>query len=195
MLTIELVSKTCWFSNARSNSTDAQWNNLKRITSSKFHKRCGICGGVVECHEIWNYDDTNKIQKLDGLIALCPSCHQVKHMGLANIQGNGEIATKHLANVNKWSVEHAKNYVREQFLIWEERSQHDWVLDISWLEQYGVRHEDHERKETQNNADNIEISALEPMLEVENTTSQHTQAKGMMYRVYVHLKSLLQGGK
>jgi 5-methylcytosine-specific restriction endonuclease McrA len=75
---------------------------LRKRTYRQANYRCQVCGGrgskhPVECHEIWHYDDENKIQKLMGLIALCPSCHQVKHIGLAQIQGKGEEANRHLA--------------------------------------------------------------------------------------------------
>jgi len=69
----------------------SRFSNLVRDMSTdgkKAENLCETCGGCgpqypVECHEIWNYDDTRLIQKLDGLIALCPDCHEVKHIGLA----------------------------------------------------------------------------------------------------------------
>lgn len=38
----------------------------------------------VECHEVWDYDDDRKIQRLERRVALCPACHEVKHAGLAS---------------------------------------------------------------------------------------------------------------
>lgn len=143
-LTIELVPATCWFSNVRSHVTNTHWNELKKITSSKANKRCEVCGGrgpkwPIECHEIWNYDDSNKVQTLKGLMALCPVCHEVKHMGLANIKGRGKIASQHLAKVNNWNLSQTYEYIDKQFKIWEERSKFQWKLDVSWLEQYGIK--------------------------------------------------------
>lgn len=135
LLTIELVPQTCWFSNVRSEVSKEDWSNLKKMTFEKADKRCEICGGQgpnwpVECHEIWHYDDLNHIQKLVGLIALCPSCHEVKHRGYANTRGRGEIADQHLANVNQWTMPKTKRYVNDQFQVWKKRSQHEWQLDI-----------------------------------------------------------------
>lgn len=139
-LTIELVPSTCWFTNLRSELKQSQWDKLRRKTYRNAHYRCEICGGKgdthpVECHEIWHYDDEKHIQKLEGLIALCPACHEVKHIGLAGIKGRSKEAAAHLAFVNGWDIAQAKKYINQSFQKWEERSQHEWQLDITWLEQ------------------------------------------------------------
>jgi len=137
-LTIELVPSTAWFDNVRSNIDSFAWNKLKKNIAHKAKYRCAICGGhgdkwPVECHEIWQYDDQKYLQKLIGLIALCPACHAVKHLGHTNIIGKADEAINHLATINQWSHDEAVNYVNEQFQIWEERSKHNWELDLSWL--------------------------------------------------------------
>ena len=144
LLTIELVPQTCWFSNVRSEVSKEDWNRLKKQTYEKANNRCEVCAGrgpkwPVECHEIWNYDDHNHIQKLVGLIALCPSCHEVKHRGLANVKGRGEIADQHLAKVNQWTMPKTKQYVDDQFQVWKKRNKYEWELDISWLDQFGIQ--------------------------------------------------------
>lgn len=146
-LTIELVPKTAWFSNVRSMVSAKNWDILKKESYKKASHKCEICNGVgkkhpVECHEIWGYDDDKYIQKLLGLISLCPSCHEVKHMGLANIRGRTEIAIKHLAKVNDWGIKQANEYVIEQFTVWEERSLNDWDINLSWLTERGIEYKD-----------------------------------------------------
>src|SRR6266542_2374238 len=59
----------------------------------------------VECHEVWRYDDRTHVQMLVRMIALCPACHQVKHLGFANVKGKGTQARAHLARVNGWTLE------------------------------------------------------------------------------------------
>lgn len=142
-LTIELVPRTCWFKNVRSEVSAEDWNKLKKMTAQAAGNRCEICGGrgprwPVEAHEVWHYDDRDHVQKLAGLVALCPDCHSVKHMGLTISRGREEQALRHLARVNGWSVEDARLYVEVAFEVWSQRSNHDWTLDISWLEQHGV---------------------------------------------------------
>lgn len=142
-LTIELVPNTCWYSNVRSNVCKKDWDKLRHHIYKQAGHRCQVCGGVgqqhpVECHEIWNYNDQQHIQTLTGLIALCPACHECKHIGLAQIKDRGEIALQHLAKVNKWSIEQSEVYVSECFEVWQKRSQFKWELNISYLEQFGI---------------------------------------------------------
>ena len=141
MLTIELVPRTVWYSNLRSELSKEQWDFLRRACYRKAEYVCEICGGEgpkwpVECHEIWEFDDSQRTQTLKGLIALCPDCHSVKHIGLAGMLGKGQATRAHLARVNGWSAKQAQDCVRKAFALWEERSQHDWTLDISWIEQH-----------------------------------------------------------
>lgn len=142
-LSIELVPSTSWFANVRAVLTKKQWDAVKAQVAGKAWHTCEICGGVgpkhpVECHEIWNYDDDNSIQKLEGMIALCPDCHMVKHMGLAQVRGKSEEATLHLMKVNKINRKDAELYIKGVFFTWAHRSRKQWTLDISCLEEYGI---------------------------------------------------------
>ncbi|EOX8956814.1 HNH endonuclease [Enterobacter pasteurii] len=155
-LTIELVPRTCWFDNVRSAVSPSDWKRLRQQTARTAGWKCQVCGGKgprwpVECHEIWHYDDDRQCQTLTGLIALCPSCHQVKHMGLSELRGKKDEAVAHLALVNGWSLQGAFDYVDEAFDVWRERSRHAWQLDISWLETQGIKLRD----ETASEGDNI----------------------------------------
>lgn len=142
-LTIELVPQTCWFSNVRFEVGTADWDRLRKLASDAAEDRCEVCGRrgprwPVECHEIWEYDDEQHTQSLLGLTAICPACHEVKHIGLANIRGRGDIAARHLAKVNGWTAQEAERYIAEQFAVWERRSKYQWALDLGWLEQHGI---------------------------------------------------------
>jgi hypothetical protein len=142
-LEIELVPSSSWFNNVRAVVTAKQWNAIKSAVSSKAYDLCEICGGVgpkhpVECHEIWSYDEKKSIQKLEGMIALCPDCHQVKHFGFAQVQGKGDKALAHLMKINKLKKPEAEKYVKEAFELWSKRSQKSWTLDISHLKDYGI---------------------------------------------------------
>lgn len=135
-LTIELVPKTSWFSNVRSNVSDKEWDTIRRAAYKKANYRCEICGGKgtrhpVECHEIWEYNDKKNIQKLVRTIALCPNCHKVKHIGLNGRDENIEW----LAKVNKWDIDTANDYVDYVFSVWKTRSWKEWTLDLSWIKQ------------------------------------------------------------
>ncbi len=144
-LTIELVPKTAWFSNVRSMVSKKDWDKLRKEAYKQADYKCEICDGTgnrhpVECHEIWKYDDKNYVQKLMGMIALCPSCHEVKHIGFANTQGRGEVAEQHIAKVNRWTKAKTDKYVKEQFIKWRERSSFDWTIDLTWLEERDIEY-------------------------------------------------------
>lgn len=142
-LSVELVPKTAWLSNVRTLVTRAEWEMCKRFVRERSGDRCEICGGQgrrwpVECHETWLYDDETFTQKLTGLIALCPNCHQVKHLGFAEARGNLEAALHHLQVVNRWTRAQAMLYANAVFVVWRGRSEYQWTLDISYLETLGI---------------------------------------------------------
>jgi hypothetical protein len=142
-LTVELVPSTCWWSNVRSHVAPAVWERLRRTTAQAAGNRCEICGGrgrrhPVECHEVWDYDDQRRVQRLVRLIALCPACHEVKHLGLAAKRGRQSAALAHLARVNGWTSADAEAYAEVVFEQWAARSRYDWTLDCTVLEAQGV---------------------------------------------------------
>jgi len=143
LLDIELVPQSSWLNNVRSALTTKRWDIIRKQVYDQAWNVCRICGGTgpkhpVECHEIWQYDDKNMIQKLAGMIALCPDCHRVKHFGLAQIQHRGERALKHFMKVNKLSKQKALAHITAAFAAWEKRSAQTWKLDLSILSEYGI---------------------------------------------------------
>lgn len=137
-LTIELVPESCHFKNVRSEVSKEQWDRLRKQTYRAANYKCEICGGKgdkwpVECHEVWEYNEETQVQKLVRLIALCPACHEVKHLGLASLNGRFKEAVSHLMNVNNWSVSKTQDYLDEVQEDYERRSELDWNLDIGIL--------------------------------------------------------------
>lgn len=137
-LTVELVPKTSWCSNLRSELTKGQWDKVRKDSYRSSGYKCDCCGGIgpkhpVECHEIWDYNDDTKVQKLLGVTSLCPSCHEVKHIGRAIAVGKGDKALSHFVKVNKVSMIEANRYIEEAFNTYHERSNYDWKLDLTWL--------------------------------------------------------------
>lgn len=143
LLVVELVPRTSWYQNVRSHVSAAEWERLRKQTFARAGHRCEVCGGrgsrwPVECHEIFSYDDVQHIQRLERLAALCPACHEVKHIGLAGVRGRSRQALKHLARVNHWSTQDAEMYLEACFEQWHRRSLHEWSLDLSLLQRLGV---------------------------------------------------------
>jgi len=145
-LTIELVPRTSWYNNVRSNVSKERWDELRTHCYNKAGHKCEICDSTgkeqgfnhkVECHEIWEYDEYKHVQRLAGLIALCPLCHKVKHAGLAQINGEENLVISQLMKVNNMKEYEAIDYLAESFAIWDERSVFEWNVDISWLDKNG----------------------------------------------------------
>lgn len=149
-LTVELVPRTAWWTNVRSNVTPSQWRTCKQYSKGKTDGVCIICGDSglnqgrrypTEAHEIWSYDDTKKIQTLVDIIPICPRCHQCKHLGRSRSTMNpwqwGQLID-HFMRVNEFTDVQTERYLMAAFDLWELRSEHDWELDISFLERLGV---------------------------------------------------------
>jgi hypothetical protein len=143
-LTIEMVPESVWFSNVRDHVSGSTWKKIQQATFAAAGHRCEVCGGVghrhpVECHEIWHYDDAKSHQTLVGMQALCPRCHEVKHMGLANVRGRGAIAEAHLARINGWDRATAHNYAMDASRKCYARGRVEWTLDLSFLKtKFGI---------------------------------------------------------
>lgn len=135
-LLIELIPKTAWGKNVRTQFPKTVWDTLRKKQYQEAGFRCEICGasGKLECHEVWEYiEEPERVQKLVRLIALCPDCHAVKHMGRTSTLGEEafEHAVRHMMEVNGWNVFEARDHIEEAFVIWRQRSQYDWKLDTS----------------------------------------------------------------
>lgn len=140
-LTVELVPKSAWFQNVRSEFTKPQWDMIRRRSYRLANHRCQICGcnpDVLECHETWRWDADAMTQILTGFIALCPDCHKVKHAGLWINKGFKNLVIEHLAIVNSITAKEAELHVLESFITWRKNSEDPtkWKLDISYAHEY-----------------------------------------------------------
>lgn len=136
-LSIELVPRGAWFKNLRTMLQKSQWDALRMATYRRVNYRCEICGGKgqahpVECHEKWEYDDEKHTATLVGLLALCPACHECKHVGLAQVKGRLPQVIEHLAWVNEISAGAAHRMVDQAFNVWSARSEYEWTVNIDW---------------------------------------------------------------
>jgi len=141
-LRVELVPKTSWYRDLRELVDEETWNRISRQVARQAGDRCEICGGrgsgdrSVECHEVWRYDDRVRVQALVRVVALCPDCHTVEHMGFANLRGGGTAARAHLARVNGWTLAQTDAHIATAFRVWAQRNQGTWILDLEGLRPY-----------------------------------------------------------
>lgn len=151
-LMIDLIPKTSWGASLANSLTPKSWESIRKPFIHNYGNRCQICGRKgeslsktiqdVDTHELWSYEtlDTNnkiKTQKLLGFIAVCSSCHLMFHLGFAATKGRQEITLKRMQRLEKLSDQDMKLRVERIFNIWEQRSQYDWIVDISILREYG----------------------------------------------------------
>lgn len=135
-LVVELVPSTCWCSNVRDHVTTDVWRDICRVVYKAANYRCEVCGGYGEAHPVEGHEQfsyVNRVQTLDRIIALCPSCHLCKHPGFAATKGRTPEVYEQLMRVNKWTYAEADAHLRHAFKIWERRSQHPWHLDLAYL--------------------------------------------------------------
>lgn len=141
-LIVELIPSSCHYSNVRTTVKPSEWDKIRHLSYKQANNQCEICQATgkqqgykhnVECHEIWEYDDINKIQKLIGLISLCPICHFTKHIGRAIAMGKVAICHKQLTKINKWTPIQIKQHILDSFKLHKERSRYKWSLDLSIL--------------------------------------------------------------
>lgn len=145
-LFVDLIPRTCWFTNVRSCVAQRDWERLRRVIVGRADSKCEACGAIrdasvkrwLEVHERWAYDETTATQTLKRLICLCTDCHQTTHMGFARVHGRGEMALKHLMKVTGFARNDAEEHVEAAFVVWRKRNRKAWNLDLSLLKDAGI---------------------------------------------------------
>ena len=80
----------------------------------------------LHCHEIWEYDDERKVQKLVGYKILCERCHLAHHLGFAAVSGRLEETVEWIAKITGMKESEVWKLVDKAFEEWEERSKYTW---------------------------------------------------------------------
>lgn len=145
-LFVDLVPRSCWFTNVRSCVNPRDWERLRRMITNRAGHRCEICQRGedresrqwLEAHERWVYDSKVKVQTLRRLICLCTDCHTVTHFGPASLKGKDAEAFKHLCAVTGMPAGEATRHIDAAFALWRARSTLVWELDLSILIDAGI---------------------------------------------------------
>ena len=139
-LNFELVPDSCWYSNLRSILTPAQWDMVRKDAYARANGRCMICDAPsprLEAHERWSYDEKNAVQKLEEVIAVCRSCHEVIHIGRTSLLGGEERACAHFMKVNGCSYSEYRKALGEANEVHRRRNKiPEWKLDLSFLKKF-----------------------------------------------------------
>ena len=137
-LFVDLVPRSCWFTNVRSCVTAQDWERLRRMITRRADQRCEICGAgqdratsqYLEAHERWTYDTARRVQSLRRLICVCSACHLTTHMGYANVTGRADQARAHLRAVTGMTPAALARHIDEASATWITRSALTWTLDL-----------------------------------------------------------------
>jgi hypothetical protein len=143
-LSVELVPSTVWESSVYKLVPGEVWGSIRNDFSKENGRKCQVCGetsGTMNLHEIWNYDDKKHVQKLEGVILLCRTCHHVEHIGLAGILANqGKLdydkVIDHFCKVNDCMKKEFEKHKAKAFEIWRERSEYEWNQDFGKYKEF-----------------------------------------------------------
>ena len=147
ILPIELIPKSMHQYNVRARITEEQWKVVCKVVhrnnvGNKWH--CQVChqkgttqgfNHPVECHEVWEFDDKTRTQKLVNLKTLCPLCHKFTHLGLATKQGYANTVKEHGSRIRRMSISSIEKELKHLYEINNERSKTRWKLDLTYLNQ------------------------------------------------------------
>ena len=86
-----------------------QWNAIRRSAYRRGGYRCEACGRSdrLHCHEVWHFNHSTGCQCLAGLQALCPLCHDTKHITFTHDEYRVRELLQHFAAVNRLTPEEA----------------------------------------------------------------------------------------
>ena len=136
-LTFEIVPEACWYVNLRSVLLPEDWDKVRKDAYARAKGRCMIClksTSRLEAHEKWSYDEERAIQKLETVVALCRECHEVKHIGRAQLMGRGDDVMEQFMRVNECSqMEFHEALSKANEEHFRRNKIEGWSTDISWL--------------------------------------------------------------
>ena len=141
-LNFEIVPDSCWYVNLRAVLPTELWDKIRRDAYARAKGKCMICGsaGRLEAHERWSYDEEKALQKLQTVVAVCRSCHEVIHIGRTQLMGRGAEAMEHFMKVNECSQMDFHLALGKANETHRRQNQIEWTTDISWIEKkFGVK--------------------------------------------------------
>ena len=139
----DLIPSTSWGASLANMLTSGAWEILRKEAKIRAGGCCELCGAKesskssLEAHEMWNYQILDREfgrQKLEGIIAVCKTCHLCFHLGFVSVRGFESWVHPRIKKLNQWSEEEFAVYCRHIFKRWERHSQFEWILDLEgWV--------------------------------------------------------------
>lgn len=146
-LFVDMIPRSSWYHNLRSYIKRRDWERIRKYVCERVENKCECCGcdeekngRALDCHERWEYDESKGSQKLMRLVALCQRCHEVTHIGYAEIKGRMFEAYTHLKTVRNFTDNECEIHIRIAYYKWLERNMIAWKLDLSVLDQNNIKY-------------------------------------------------------
>jgi hypothetical protein len=137
-LKIELVPSTSWYNSLRAKISREDWDKIRKKSYSDANYLCEICGAnsQLHCHEKWSFDNVKRIQRLEGVEAICVNCHMIKHAGFSmhteegKQKFNREELIEHFCKVNNCHRDDFLKHEDVAFTEYTKMSRHFWTIDF-----------------------------------------------------------------
>ena len=132
-LTVDLLPRGAWGRNLSRTLRRKDWERLRDECLERARHRCVVCwaSGRLDAHEVWEFDIEKRVQRLEDIVALCKSCHWVKHMRFAERSGFGKHAREHFLRVNRCGLELFVAHYLAALDLFERRSGvEEWEMDL-----------------------------------------------------------------
>jgi hypothetical protein len=146
-VTGDLIPETAWGASLANLLAPSSWAALRVPLVKQNHNVCELCGlqiNALEVHEVWEYDFPSEdeiarreevtvfgVQRLRGLMTVCPDCHLCFHLGYANSHGRLSETLNRLGALNNWSRAEVEEYDRTVIARWQRASEIHWMLDFA----------------------------------------------------------------
>jgi ribosomal protein L28 len=138
----DMIPSTSFGASLANLLTPGSWKAIRKPFFQSAGYVCQICGesdGPVEGHEVWRFFDGHQdcngwaLQRLETILCLCRSCHQMFHLGLGAISGQSNEIGERVRDVNEWTAREYQAYVDAVSRQHVKRSRRRWTLDLSSL--------------------------------------------------------------
>ena len=114
----------------------SEWNEIRHRVYWEADYECVVCGsknGKLFCHEVWTFDDREKIQRLGGFECCCQLCSDVHHFGRSSQVYPKDYQQKlitHWCKVNKKTRADFGEHLAEIRAINRKRANHYYIVKI-----------------------------------------------------------------
>lgn len=126
----DLLPSSAWGRNLRSLLPRPAWDRLRRWAYARAGGVCEHCAQTgheqgrrhaLEAHEIWDVCADARTVTLAGIVALCPLCHAVAHLGRTLTQGRRAFvrAVTHMQHVHGLDDVQTEAVVSHAFAQWQ----------------------------------------------------------------------------